>query len=64
MIEFVIRDYATKAFIMPETITPPDPLDLPENGMGLYIIFDTFDTVDYEHMTDGNQWQLKKRIEG
>lgn len=62
MLKVLIRDYASQGFDIPETIKEPDPLDLPENGMGLFIIYDTFDAVTYQRLEDGNQWELEKAL--
>lgn len=56
----MVRDNAQQAFVMPKTIDPPDPLDLPEGGMGLFIIHQVFDLVEYERLPDGNRWHLRK----
>jgi serine/threonine-protein kinase RsbW len=56
-------DKGANHLTLPETISMPDPLDLPESGMGLFIIYQTFDKVDYEALPDGNRWQLLKVME-
>ena len=43
-----VVDQAPRGFDLPETIPEPDPLDLPENGMGLFIIYQSFDAVNYK----------------
>jgi serine/threonine-protein kinase RsbW len=57
-----VKDDAEKAFEMPETITAPDLLDLPEHGMGLFIIHQAFDTVDYKRTEGRNHWRLMKLL--
>ena len=57
-----ISDQATTAFEIPENIQEPDPLDLPEHGMGLFIINQSFDRVKYERLSGGNRWQLMKSL--
>lgn len=61
-LQVTITDQAQKAFDMPDDIALPDPLDLPEGGMGLFIIHQSFDRVDYKRLSDGNQWQLSKKL--
>lgn len=57
-----VRDYSSTVF---SNIvgTAPDPLDLPEHGMGLFIIQQSFDTVNYTRDNDVNLWQLVKQLE-
>lgn len=59
-----IRDFAPNGFVMPDQVAAPDLVDLPEGGMGLYIIQQAFDRVNYQHLTDGNLWQLDKTLGG
>jgi anti-sigma regulatory factor (Ser/Thr protein kinase) len=47
---------------VPHDISAPDPLDLPEGGMGMFIIYQTFDRVTYERLPAGNRWTLFKEI--
>jgi len=63
-LEFKVRDDATTPFSMPDTISPPDPLDLPENGMGLFIIQQAFDHVHCERIGKSNHWTLIKHLGG
>lgn len=58
----IVFDNADHTFDMPNNIVAPDPLDLPENGMGLYIIQQSFDNVKHSRMSNGNQWQLEKKL--
>lgn len=58
----VFRDQAPTMYTMPAVIEPPDPLDLPEHGMGMFIIHQAFDSVTYEHSSNGNRWQLEKGL--
>lgn len=62
LIAITIIDYAPGGFVMPASINEPDPLDLPEHGMGLFIIHQTFDEVTYERLSDTNRWHLKKML--
>lgn len=64
MMRIRIRDFAPNGFDMPEQVAAPDLVDLPEGGMGLYIIQQAFDHVDYQHLADGNVWQLDKALGG
>jgi len=57
-----VRDFADTEFTPPDNLPEPDPLSLPESGMGLYIIQQSFDEVRYEHFADGNEWQLRKTL--
>ncbi len=57
-----VRDYAHTEFIPPDNLLEPDPINLPESGMGLYIIQQSFDEVRYVHLADGNEWHLKKTL--
>lgn len=61
-IQIIIRDYANTTFEIPSEISEPDPLALQEHGMGMFIIHQTFDTVEYERLTNGSQWQLMKKL--
>ncbi|QPC84950.1 ATP-binding protein [Phototrophicus methaneseepsis] len=61
-IVLTVKDYANNAFNVPDTIEAPDPLSLPENGMGMFIIYQSFDEVIYQHVEDGNYWQLTKSL--
>ncbi len=61
-LEITVTDNADNAFQMPETITAPDMFDLPEHGMGLFIIHQAFDKVEYQRSDDRNRWQLMKRL--
>ncbi|MEO1443463.1 MAG: ATP-binding protein, partial [Chloroflexota bacterium] len=58
-----IQDHAANVFNSASaSIDGPDPLDLPEGGMGMFIIHQTFERVDYARTDDGNLWTLEKRI--
>lgn len=63
-LSFRVRDYATTGFTMPKEVLAPSLIDLPEGGMGLYIIHQSFDVVDYQHLGEGNLWQLVKYLGG
>ena len=56
-------DYAPNAFVPPAEILPPDPLSLPEGGIGLYVIYQVFDHVSYQRLRKGNAWHLQKLID-
>lgn len=56
-----LTDYAPNAYHPPAEISAPDPLELPEHGMGMYIIHKTFDDIQYQHSATGNRWYLMKR---
>lgn len=58
----VFKDSASNGFEMPDTVKAPDPFDLPEHGMGLFIIQQAFDEVNYEHLAPGNRWTLNKTL--
>jgi len=57
-----VVDRAPKAFTPPAEITPPDPFSLPEGGMGLYILHQSFDEVSYSRQHDENIWHLQKTL--
>ncbi len=58
----VVSDAAMVDFQQPTTIPEPDAESLPEHGMGLFIIHQTFDTVTYERLVQGNRWHLTTRL--
>lgn len=58
------RDYAPNSYTLPQEIVAPDPLDLPEGGWGIYLIYNTVDHVEYQRLSDGNWWRLYKNLEG
>ncbi len=58
----IVSDNADHNFEIPIDVVAPDPLDLPESGMGLFIIQQAFDNVKYSHLSNGNQWQLEKKL--
>ncbi|MEZ4667024.1 MAG: ATP-binding protein [Anaerolineae bacterium] len=58
-----VRDYSSTVFSNPEQINVLNPVDLPEHGMGLFIIHQSFDDVSYKRVADVNLWQLAKRLE-
>jgi anti-sigma regulatory factor (Ser/Thr protein kinase) len=55
-------DDAPNAFQVPDSIKAPDPLELPEHGMGMFIIHQSFDEVAYDRLATGNRWTLEKRL--
>lgn len=57
-----VTDQAATAFELPESIAAPDLSDLPESGMGLFIIREVFDDVNYMHLAPGNRWILHKTL--
>ena len=57
-----VTDSAPKAFTPSTAIVPPDLNELPEGGMGLFIIYQSFDRVIYERLTLGNRWHLTKTL--
>jgi len=62
-LQVIVTDQAEATFNIPKgDITAPDPLDLPEGGMGLFIIYQSFDEVKYQRLSNGNQWQLMKNL--
>ncbi|NJL34680.1 MAG: ATP-binding protein [Chloroflexaceae bacterium] len=58
----VVTDAAATTFTMPTVIRALNPQDLPEHGMGLYIMHQTFDTVRYERLAQGNRWHLTTAV--
>jgi len=63
-LSIVVTDQAKTAFEMPDQIDAPDPVDLPEGGMGMFIIHQAFDAVKYERLEQGNRWTLVKTLGG
>lgn len=61
-IHITVLDHGMNTFETPDKITAPDPLDLPEHGMGLFIIHQSFDNVQYKRLSSDNQWQLTKEL--
>lgn len=61
-ISITVVDGALNALDLNEPIAELDPLDLPESGMGLFIIYQSFDTIEYAHLQPGNRWHLVKRL--
>lgn len=57
-----ISDHAEQAFTPPDSLPEPDPLALPESGLGLFIMHQTFDNVTYERLPEGNRWYLVKHL--
>lgn len=57
-----VRDFADTEFTPTDNLAELDPLSLPESGMGLYIIQQSFDEVRYKHFADGNEWLLRKTL--
>lgn len=43
-----------------ETWTPPNLEELPEQGLGLWLIRELMDKADYEPLPTGSQWRLAK----
>jgi anti-sigma regulatory factor (Ser/Thr protein kinase) len=60
---FDITDQAPNGYEA-ETITVPDPLDLPESGWGMFILEQVMDEMIYTRTPDGNHWQLVKHWKG
>ena len=57
-----MEDDATGVYTPPDILTPPDPLDLPESGWGMYIIAQVMDRFDYRRVSEGNHWQMQKQL--
>ncbi|MEP7284866.1 MAG: ATP-binding protein [Chloroflexota bacterium] len=58
-LQLSIYDHAPNAYIHTE-IALPKPLDLPEGGWGLAILYAVFERVEYERLDSGNHWLLFK----
>lgn len=56
------EDTAPHHYNLPEQITPPDPLDLPESGWGIFLVYELMDKVIYETRPNGNYWRLEKQF--
>lgn len=61
--EMEVVDHAPKEFQPPAEVTAPDPFSLPEGGMGLFILYQSFDEVAYRREQDRNIWKLQKTLE-
>jgi len=57
-----VTDQAPREFIPPAEITAPDPFSLPEGGMGLFILHQSFDDVQYTRQNGENIWRLRKTL--
>lgn len=55
-------DQAPTEFVPPQEITAPDPFSLPEGGMGLFILHQSFDDVQYTRQNHENIWHLQKTL--
>jgi anti-sigma regulatory factor (Ser/Thr protein kinase) len=55
-------DQAPNHLTMPDVISAPDPFMLQEGGMGLFLIHQAFDDVEYTPTCDENHWRLVKRL--
>ncbi|MBZ0297983.1 MAG: ATP-binding protein [Anaerolineae bacterium] len=63
-LDILVQDQAPNGYTPPEQIALPDLMDIPEKGIGLYIIHQVFDQVDYERLSTGNRWTLSKALGG
>lgn len=63
-LEIWMRDQGLNVYIPPVEIVAPDPLDLPEGGWGIYLIYQIIDQVSYTSRDDTNEWHLKKHLVG
>jgi len=59
-----VIEQAATPFTMPANIPEPDPLDLPESGLGLFIIQQAFDVVECKRVNNSNHWHLTKVLGG
>lgn len=55
-----VIEQAPNVFVPPTEISMPDPLDLPEGGWGLYLIYQIMDEVNYKSHNGTNSWHLIK----
>lgn len=62
MLYINLIDRAPNQYADPDVIVPPNPLDLPESGWGMYIITQVMDSMHYEHHGQQNLWYLEKRL--
>ncbi|GAB4508368.1 MAG: hypothetical protein OHK0046_00550 [Anaerolineae bacterium] len=58
-----VVDQGKNAYQLPEEVAEPDMLALPEGGLGLFIMHQTFDDITYTRVAESNHWHLKKRLE-
>jgi len=56
------RDQAPNHYVPTEQVTSPDPLDLPEGGWGVFLIYQLVDEVDYQALDKSNRWRLVKYL--
>lgn len=56
------EDSAPHHYNPPQHIQPPDPLDLPESGWGIFLVYELMDDVQYQPHSNGNYWRLEKQL--
>jgi len=57
-----LTDNAMNQFVTPENPELPNPLDLPEGGWGLALIYQIIDVVQHQNLEIGNRWTLIKYL--
>lgn len=62
ILTLVITDSAPNAFDESILDGPPDPLDLPESGWGMFILAQIMDEIHYNRTSTGNKWTLLKNF--
>ncbi|MBZ0303753.1 MAG: ATP-binding protein [Anaerolineae bacterium] len=63
-LSITVHDRATQHYTPPERIEAPDPQSPPEGSLGIFIIHQVFDRVEYEPLENGNRWTLFKWLGG
>ncbi len=61
-VQIQIIDDAPVVYNAPDVVVPPDPLDLPEGGWGLYIIHQVMDRFEHQRLHGKNHWHLYKNM--
>jgi anti-sigma regulatory factor (Ser/Thr protein kinase) len=62
VVHTLIEDDGPNSYDIERPVQSPDLLELPENGMGMFIIQQCFDQVTYRREMTSNHWHLQKRI--
>lgn len=56
------HDYGPHTFIF-EDWSPPDLSEAPIHGLGIFLIRQLMDTLDYQTGADGSHWRLTKQLD-
>lgn len=58
----ILTDHGPNMYTNKQPPSMPNPLDLPEGGWGLFLLFEIMDNVDYSRKGGKNIWKLTKFI--